>query len=85
MLVQVTLAGVSYEATAALVTIAQQHRAVRGAIAMYPFWDLYTDINLPGGIHQHRFIAGAASILTLLFQRAHADTCAAWTQRCLQR
>lgn len=54
---QVTLAGVSYEATAALVTIAQQHRAVRGAIAMYPFWDLYTDINLPGGIHQHRFIA----------------------------
>ncbi|KAK9813975.1 hypothetical protein WJX73_007604 [Symbiochloris irregularis] len=53
---QVILCGVSYEATAALFTVAQHHEAVKGCIALYPFWDAFQDVNFPGGIHHHKFL-----------------------------
>ena len=53
---QVILYGMSYEAGAALFTLAAGHPAVRGGVLMYPFWDLYTDISCPGGVPQGSFI-----------------------------
>ena len=53
---QVILYGMSYEAGAALFTLAAGHPAVKGGVLMYPFWDLYTDISCPGGVPQASFI-----------------------------
>ena len=36
--VQVVLCGQSYDATAALSTASLQHSAVKGCVALYPFW-----------------------------------------------
>ena len=36
--VQVVLCGQSYDATAALFTVSLQHSAVKGCVALYPFW-----------------------------------------------
>ncbi len=35
---QVVLCGQSYDATAALFTTSMQHPAVKGCVALYPFW-----------------------------------------------
>ena len=50
------LSGTSYEATAALFTVAGRHPAVKGAMLLYPFWDLYNDISFLGGVPQRSFI-----------------------------
>ena len=38
MPLQVVLCGQSYDATAALFTTSMQHPAVKGCVALYPFW-----------------------------------------------
>ena len=53
----------SYEATAALFTVSQQHPAIVGCMALYPFWDAFQDINMPGGIHHHKFLTGEQGML----------------------
>eukprot|EP00884_Botryococcus_braunii_P020657 jgi/Botrbrau1/7275/Bobra.0318s0013.1 len=52
---KVCLAGTSYEASAALFTLAKQHPSVKAIACSYCFWDLYGDIALPGGIPQRSF------------------------------
>ncbi|KAL0052970.1 hypothetical protein WJX82_010541 [Trebouxia sp. C0006] len=52
---KVVLCGQSYDATAALFTTSMQHPAVKGCVALYPFWDLYHDIAIPGGIAMKSF------------------------------
>ncbi|KAL0021069.1 hypothetical protein WJX79_008254 [Trebouxia sp. C0005] len=32
-----------------------QHPAIKGCVALYPFWDLYRDIAIPGGIAMKSF------------------------------
>ncbi|CAL8463886.1 g3421 [Coccomyxa elongata] len=53
---QVILSGVSYEATAALFTLSMHHPAIKGCLAQYPFWDLFNDIAMPGGIANRSFV-----------------------------
>jgi len=53
---QVILAGMSYEATAALFTLAHCHPSVKGAVLRYPFWDLYSDVACPGGVPMKLFV-----------------------------
>ena len=61
---QVILAGMSYEATAALFTLAHRHKAVKAAVLRYPFWDLYNDVACPGGVPMKLFVERWTEVTT---------------------
>ena len=46
----VGLWGLSYDATAALFTASEGHKAVKCCVCMFPFWDFYRSIAFPGGV-----------------------------------
>lgn len=72
------MCGVSYEATAALFTVAKQHEAVKGCIALYPFWDAFQDVNMPGGIHHHKFLTGKLGMQPVDTAMCIVDGCMSW-------
>ncbi|ETV94357.1 hypothetical protein, variant 1 [Aphanomyces invadans] len=63
---RVGLWGMSYEATAAYLTVSKHHPAIRACVPMYMFYDMYNDIASPGGIAQHFFTQKWAELIEFL-------------------
>jgi hypothetical protein len=53
---KVALFGQSYDAVAALHTVAAAHPSVAACVAVNPFLDMFTDVSAPGGVPQRQFV-----------------------------
>ncbi|ETV86411.1 hypothetical protein, variant 1 [Aphanomyces astaci] len=70
---RVGLWGMSYEATAAYLTVSTHHPAIKACVPMYMFYDMYSDIASPGGIAQHFFTLKWAELTAYLDRNAMSD------------
>ena len=60
------LFGQSYDAVAALHTVARRHPAVLGCVAVDPFLDIYKEVVQPGGIRQFLFTRGWSGLVAAM-------------------